>query len=113
MFYYEKDETSIFGEGLARIMRHSQLSIAAGARMVLDNAACVSGPQVEINWDMMTDGTDMTSFYPRKVWFRRGRGVDAQYPALRVYDIASHVEELLKVIDAFKQFGDEETTLPT
>jgi hypothetical protein len=47
-FYYEKDETSIFGEGLARVMRGSQIAIAAGARMVLDNAAVVAGPQVEV-----------------------------------------------------------------
>ena len=40
VFYYEKDETSIFGEGLVRVMRHSALSIAAASRMVLDNGAC-------------------------------------------------------------------------
>jgi hypothetical protein len=113
VFYYEKDETSIFGEGLARIMRHSQIAVAAAARMVLDNASCVSGPQVEINWSLMTPDTDLNSFYPRKIWFREGKGVDAQYPALRVYNIESHLDELLKIIDAFKQFGDEETTLPT
>ena len=113
VFYYEKDETSIFGEGLARIMRHSQLAIAAAARMVLDNAACVAGPQVEVNWNLMTADTDLNSIYPRKIWFREGRGVDAQYPALRIYNIDSHVDELLKIVDAFKQFGDEETTLPT
>jgi hypothetical protein len=113
VFYYEKDETSIFGEGLARVMRHSQLAIAGAARMVLDNGAVVSGPQVEVNWSLMTADTDLTSFYPRKVWFREGKGIDAQYPALRVYNIDSHIPELLSIIDAFKKFGDEETTLPT
>ncbi len=33
LFFYEKDETSIFGEGLARIMRHSALSIASASRI--------------------------------------------------------------------------------
>jgi hypothetical protein len=113
LFYYEKDETSIFGEGLIRVMRHSALSIAAASRMVLDNGAAVAGPQVEINWSLMTPDTDMTSFYPRKIWFREGKGVDAQYPALRVYNIESHIDELIKIIDLFKSFGDEETTLPT
>lgn len=113
VFYYEKDETSIFGEGLARIMRHSQIAIAAGARMVLDNAACVAGPQVEVNWQLCTPDTDLNSFYPRKIWYREGRGVDAQYPAVRALTFDSHIEELLKIVDAFKQFGDEETTLPT
>lgn len=74
---------------------------------------CVAGPQVEVNWSLMTEDTDLSSFYPRKIWYREGKGIDAQYPALRVYNIDSHVDELLKIIDAFKQFGDEETTLPT
>ncbi len=113
LFYYEKDETSIFGEGLIRVMRHSALSIAASSRMVLDNAAVVAGPQVEVNWSLMTPDTDLNSFYPRKIWFREGKGVDAQYPALRVYNIESHIDELIKVIELFKSFGDEETTLPT
>jgi hypothetical protein len=113
VFYYEKDETSIFGEGLIRVMRHSALSIAAGARMVLDNSSCVSGPQVEVNWSLMTPDTDLNSFYPRKIWYREGKGIDAQYPAIRTYNIESHIEELIQVIELFKSFGDEETTLPT
>jgi hypothetical protein len=113
LFYYEKDETSLMGEGLARVMRHSQLGIAAGARMVLDNGACVCGPQVEVNWSLMTPNTDFNSFYPRKIWYREGRGVEAQYPALRDLSFDSHIPDLLSIIDAFKQFADEETTLPT
>ena len=113
VFYYEKDETSLFGEGLARVMRHSQLAIAAAARMVLDNGACVSGPQVEVNWSLLTPDTDLNSFYPRKIWYREGRGIEAQYPAIRALNFESHVDELAKIVDMFKQFGDEETTLPT
>lgn len=113
VFYYEKDETSIFGEGLARIMRHSQLAIAGAARMTLDNGACVSGPQIEVNWSLMTANTDLNSIYPRKIWYREGRGVEAQYPAIRSLQFDSHIPELLSIIDAFKQFADEETTLPT
>jgi hypothetical protein len=113
LFYYEKDETSIFGEGLARVMRHSQIAIASAARMVLDNGACVSGPNVEVNYSLMVKGTDYTSFYPRKIWFREGRGVEAQYPAVRSIGFDSHIPELISIIDTFRQFGDEETTLPT
>lgn len=113
VFYYEKDETSLCGEGLIRVMRHSQLAIAAAARMVLDNGACVAGPQVEVNWSLLTPGTDANSFYPRKLWFREGRGVEAQYPAIRSVSFDSHIEDLLKIVETFKQFGDEETTLPT
>lgn len=113
VFYYEKDETSIFGEGLARVMRHSQIAISSAARMMLDNAACVAGPQVEVNWQLMHEGTDLNSFYPRKIWYRDGRGIEAQYPAVRVYNIESHIEELGKISDIFMNFADQETCLPT
>ena len=111
-FYYEKDETSIFGEGLPRIMRHSALSIAAGARKVLDDAA-IAGPQIECNYSLMVPGSDISDVYSRKIWYREGRGVEAQYPAVRVVNIDPHTEQLFMIIKEFKQFADEETCLPS
>jgi hypothetical protein len=113
IFYYEKDETSLYGEGLARVMRHSQIAIASSARMVLDNAAVISGPQVELNWSLITPGQDMSSFYPRKIWYREGRGIEAQYPAIRNLSFDSHIDELIGVSKFFMEFADIETTLPT
>lgn len=113
VFYYEKDETSLYGEGLARVMRHSQIAVASSARMVLDNGACVSGPQVEVNWSLLTPGQDMSSFYPRKIWYREGRGVEAQYPAIRNLSFESHIPELIEISKFFMEFADVETTLPT
>ncbi len=113
LFYYEKDETSLYGEGLARVMRHSQIAVASSARMVLDNSAVISGPQVEVNWSLLTPGQDMSSFYPRKIWYREGRGIEAQYPAIRNLSFDSHVEELIGVSKFFMEFADIETTLPT
>lgn len=113
VFYYEKDETSLYGEGLIRIMRHSSVTVASAARMLIDNAACVAGPQVEVNWNLITKDTDLNSFYPRKIWYREGRGIEAQYPAVRVYNIDSHIEELSGIIKLFQEMGDIETCLPT
>ena len=113
LFYYEKDETSLYGEGLARVMRHSQIAVASAARMVLDNSAVISGPQLEINWSLLTPGQDMSSFYPRKIWYREGRGIEAQYPAIRNLSFESHIDELIGVSKFFMEFADIETTLPT
>lgn len=74
---------------------------------------CVAGPQVEVNWSLLTPDTDFNSFYPRKIWYREGRGVEAQYPAIRSLGFDSHIEELLKIADHFRANADEETTLPT
>jgi hypothetical protein len=66
-----------------------------------------------VNWQLMHEGTDLNSFYPRKIWYRDGRGIEAQYPAVRVYNIESHIEELGKISDIFMNFADQETCLPT
>jgi hypothetical protein len=113
IFYYEKDETSIFGEGLTRVIRHSQIAISSAARMVLDNGACVSGPQVEVNWSLLHDGTDLNSFYPRKIWYRDGKDITAQYPAVRSITFDSHITELISIITLFTGFSDQESCLPT
>jgi len=44
LYYLDKDETSIFGEGLASIMRDDQEMINAAIRMLLDNAAKTPAP---------------------------------------------------------------------
>jgi len=111
-FYYEKDETSIFGQGLARIIRHSALSVGGAARAALDNAACVAGPQMEVNVSLLMSTQDLDGFYARKMWYREGYGVDSQYPALRAVQFDSHLTELLALKDHFMNFADVESCLP-
>jgi len=111
-YYYEKDDSSIFGEGLPSILRGTQLTICGAARMMLDNASTVSGPQVEVNLDLLTAGQDVSTYYPRKIWYREGRGQEAQYPAIRAISFDSHIQDYMAIIQTFKQFGDEESNLP-
>ena len=111
VFYFEKDESSIFGEGLPRIVRDTQISICSATRAMLDNAAWVAGPIFEANEDLMPD-EDLDDIYPSRVLGREGRGVDAQYPALRVYNIESRISDYLAIIDKFERTGDMESTMP-
>ncbi len=110
-FYYEKDESSIFGVGLPRLIRGTQLTIAASARMIIDNATSVIAPQIELNTDLLTPGQVTNKIHPRKIWYREGRGQEAQYPAIRVYNFDSHITEYMSIIELFKRFGDEESNL--
>jgi hypothetical protein len=112
IFYYEKDETSIFGQGLARIIRHSALGVGAATRAALDNAGNVSGPQVEVNVNLMMDDADIDGFYPGKLWYREGYGADAQFPAVRAVNFDSHISELLTLKDHLINFADIESCLP-
>jgi len=111
-YYYEKDDSSIFGEGLPSILKGTQLTIGATARMIIDNATSVVGDQLEVNVDLLIGGQDISRQYPRKIWYREGRGQEAQYPAIRSISANSHISEYATIISLFKQFGDEESNLP-
>ncbi len=111
MFYFEKDESSIFGEGLPRIIRDTQISIASAVRAMLDNAAWVSGPITETNVDLLVDEDD-DDMYPGRNLAREGTGADAQSPALRVYNIDSRIPDYISIISLFESIGDKESSLP-
>jgi hypothetical protein len=113
IFYFEKDDSSIFGRGLPRVIRDTQETICAAARMTLDNAAICAGDQVEVNVDLIDPGEDIENIYQFKIWKRSGMGADAQYPAVRAISFQSHIEEYLLIIDKFMEFGDLETAFPT
>lgn len=108
-YYWDKDETSIFGEGIPAIIRDDQDAYNALTRATLDNAGITAGPQIEVNVDLMSSAEDTNEVFPFKVWKRTGIGIDSQYPALRVYDIASHIPELANMADRFKNQIDEAT----
>jgi hypothetical protein len=113
IFHFEKDDSSIFGRGLARIIRDTQETICAAARMTLDNAAICAGDQLEINMDLIDPNEDVENIYQFRVWKRNGIGADAQYPAVRIIKFDSHIQEYLMIIKQFMEFGDLETAFPT
>lgn len=110
IYYYDKDETSIFGEGIASIMRDDQEMINASVRMILDNAAVTAGPQFEVFVPAFPVNADLTSIYPGKVWPRTGG--DFQYPAIRELQFNSHIGELAEIMKLFDSNADEILAIP-
>ena len=111
-YYYDKDETSLFGEGIPSIMRDIQDLINSSFRALLDNAAISAGPQMEVNLDLLSEDEDPRDFYPFKVWMRTGEGADASNPAIRQLQIQSNGQEYLQMIELFRTYGDEITSIP-
>ena len=108
LFYFEKDETSIFGTGLPTIIRDTQQTMCSAMRMTLDNGAICAAPQVEVNTDLLEEGEDPDDFRARRVWKRTGRSIEAQIPAIRTLQFDSHVSELIKIVDKSKEMGEME-----
>jgi hypothetical protein len=110
LYYFDKDETSIFGEGIASIMRDDQEMINAAARMILDNAAVTCGPQFEVFVPAFPVNANLTDIYPGKVWPRTGG--DFQYPAIRELQFNSHMAELESLLKLFDNNADETLAIP-
>ena len=112
LYYFDKDETSIFGEGLAAVMRDDQTMLNAAVRMILDNAALTAGPQLEVNMSLMARGESATEMYPFKIWPRSGTGEDARSPAVRVVEIPNNTAQLQGIAQMFENNADEVTAIP-
>lgn len=112
LYYFDKDETSIFGEGIAMIMRDDQDMINASARMMFDNAAITAGPQLDVNLSLLAKGEKATEMYPFKIWPRTGNGEDARAQAVRVLEMPSHLNELGSLREMSENNADEVTAIP-
>jgi len=111
-YYFDKDETSIFGEGIPSIMRDPQELSNAAVRALLDNAAISAGPIIEANIDLLADGEDPLDIYPFRVFQRTGTGAEAGQPAIHVNNQKAYTGEFLQMLQTFLQMGDEVTTIP-
>lgn len=111
IFPLERVPHQFWGVGIPRMMRDSQETINSATRNLIDNAAWSAGPQYEVNMDLLADGEDPRNLKRWKAWLRDGG--DPQYPLLRFYTIPNNTKQLLEVIDLFRKFADEETSMPS
>jgi hypothetical protein len=111
-YYFDKDETSIFGDGIPYIMRDPQMLFNAGVRAMLDNAAISAGPIIEANVELLARGEDPNDIYPFRVFQRKGVGVDATAQAFRVTSLPSYTNEFMGMVNFFMTAADEVTTIP-
>lgn len=112
LYYYEKDDTSIFGGGIPEIMRDGQKLFNAAVRAMLDNAAISAGPIIEANLDLLDANEDPRDIYPFRVFTRDGTGMEAAAEAIRVHNVDSHTNEFMAMINFFMTINDEITAIP-
>lgn len=108
-FIFDKDDTAPIGFGLPNVLRDTQMSISASARMLLDNASVTCGPITEINTNLLRADQDLSSFGAFKVFYRDDDEPTAQWPAVRSVEIDAHLAELEQIINMFMKFADIET----
>lgn len=108
---YERNPHQFWGVGVARMMRDSQQTMNAAVRIYLDNTAISSAPMVEVNTDLLAAGEDPTDLHPWRIFLREGG--DAQFPMVRFYQPSNNASSLNNIIELFRRFADETTSLPS
>ena len=111
-YYFDKDETHIFGDGIPCIMRDPQAMLNASVRAMLDNAAISAGPIIEANIDLLADGEDPNDIYPFRSFQRTGIGTDGAAQAIRVTKLPSYTANFMTMVDFFRNAADETTNIP-
>lgn len=111
-YYFDKDETSIFGEGIPVSMRDTQVLINASCRAMIDNAAISAGPIIEANMDLLTPDEDPNDLYPFRVFQRSGVGMEATARAVHVDTLPSYTANFMQMINLWMTMADETTSVP-
>lgn len=108
---YEKVPHQFWGIGVPRMMRDSQSTMNAAIRIFLDNQAISSGPMVEVNTDLLAAGEDPQDLHPWRIFLREGG--DPGAPMVRFYQANTNNAGLGNIIELFRRFADETTSLPS
>ncbi len=105
LFYYHKDETSIWGEGLAWCLKDIQVGINAALRMIMDNAAITSGPMIGLNVSALAEGQNVTELEAWKIYlFADSRDMRE---AMTLWQLTGNTNELMRIYDLLLQMADE------
>ncbi|WOB06475.1 hypothetical protein [Piscinibacter gummiphilus] len=110
IYYFDKDESSFFPEGLASIMRDDQTMLNAATRLMLDNAAITAGPMLEVATGLLATTAKADEMYPWKIWLRNNTAPGQQ--AVRAITLESRLGDLGKMAAMFENNADEVTAIP-
>lgn len=110
-FYFDKDETSVLGEGVPALMRDDQEIANAGTRAMLDNAATAAGGVYEVLADLLDADEDPRQIHAGRV-FVRSDNADSQTAslnALRQLNIQPFTADYQQIIAMGERWAHEHT----
>lgn len=110
LYSFDKDDTSLFSEGLGAVMRDDQTMLNAAVRMMLDNSAITSGPMVEVTPSLLSSYEQLDEMAPWKVWIRNQ--ANPGQAAVRAIELPSKLGDLSAMAKMFEANADEVTAIP-
>ncbi len=109
---WKKDPSSIFGIGMPIQLRDPQIVINKTYKMILDNAAISSGPQVVFDKTKITpaDAGDW-ELRPDKIWFNTEYDSDVT-KSVHFFTPDNTTQQLTNLLMLVREFATEESALP-
>ena len=104
VMHYHKDESSVWGDGMAWLLRDLQSAINAAIRMAMDNAAISAIPQVALNYAALSQNANL-DLYPGKVW--AFESAEDMREAMTVWTIPTSSNQILQIYTLLSQIMDE------
>ncbi|MGR6502824.1 portal protein [Shewanella sp. Koi 1] len=111
VYNWELDDSSIFGYGIPRMVRDEQAIINTTWRMILDNGAITSGPQIGVNKKHVKPQDGVWNLKPRKFWNIEGAAQDIKQ-AFTTFEFDSHINELSQIYQTARILFDEVSGVP-
>jgi hypothetical protein len=112
VFNLEKDEASIWGYGIPRVLRAEQEAHNGAWRMLMDNAGESVSDVLLINKSAIEPDDGSWQRRPRKTYFLKDN-TPTTTRAMEAFSTNAHVAELTTIIDLVRRQADEGSSLPT
>ena len=114
---FEKGEATVLGGvGVPHLMRHEQRMLNSAMRMMMDNAALATAPQIVIDKQRIVPEDGSWRLKARKVWnwvTTTGVPVDSKAtPPFATFNIPMNQEMLAAIVQLALRFVDEAVAMP-
>jgi len=111
VFTIRPDVASPFGFGIPSIMSDTQSILNAAYRMMMDNSALSTGPQIVVDKSQIEPQDGKWNLTPRKIWNWIGQQQNTR-PPFSDFTIASNQQELSNIITIASTAIDQVTSMP-
>lgn len=109
---YEEIPGVFWGNGVADLIRDTQIMCNAAARALANNMGMASGPQAVVNIDRLPPGEDVTELYPWKIHTVVSDPYGNTAPAIDFFQPDTRAAELMGIYEKFAVLADEYSGVP-
>lgn len=103
---------SFWGRSLPNLMKDMQRMCNGVARALANNLGIASGPQAEVNVELLADNGPITEITARKIWQTKSDPLGRGGKAVNFFQPQSNARELLEVYNVFEAKADDATGIP-